>query len=275
LKTAFQDAPDFVNSSRFSKYSIEALLAKVYLYMGDNTSALAAAADVINNGGFTLVTPGNYVTYWHDPAHRDDQVETMFEVDADVINNNSFDDYAGMYENGYNDIYASSQLYDLYSATDARRALLIPGTTKNGAAAYIVDKFPNASSPDRDNIKVLRLSDVYLIAAEASLPGDEAGARSYLNDFVAQRDPSFAGYSSTGAALLNDIVTERRKELAFEGDRFYDLNRLKMAVDRASNPGAIPAPLTIAYPENKRLAPIPLNEIQVNPNIAGQQNPGY
>jgi hypothetical protein len=107
------------------------------------------------------------------------------------------------------------------------------------------------------------------------LPGDEAGARSYLNDFVAQRDPSFAGYSSTGAALLNDIVTERRKELAFEGDRFYDLNRLKMAVDRASNPGAIPAPLTIAYPEDKRLAPIPLNEIQVNPNIAGQQNPGY
>ena len=275
LKTAFQDAPDFVNSSRFSKYSIEALLAKVYLYMGDNTNALAAATDVINNSGFTLVDPGNYTSYWHDPSYRSDQVETMFEIDADVINNNGFDDYAGMFENGYNDIYASSQLYALYSATDVRQSVILPGTTKNGAAAYIVDKYPNASSPDRDNIKVLRLSDVYLVAAEASLPGDEAGARIYLNDLLAQRDPSFAGYSSTGAALLNDIVTERRKELAFEGDRFYDLNRLKMAVDRASNPGAIPAPLTIAYPEDKRLAPIPLNEIQVNPNIAGQQNPGY
>lgn len=275
LKTGFQDGPDYVNSTRFSKYAIEALLAKVYLYMGDNTNALAAASDVINNSGFTLVSAAGYNSYWANPAKRDDQVETMFEVDADVINNNGFDDYAGMYENGYNDIYSSSQLYDLYSATDVRRSLLIPGTTKNGAAAYIVNKFPNATNGDRDNIKVIRLSDVYLIAAEASLPGNEAGARTYLNDLMAVRDPSFAGYSSSGATLLNDIITERRKELAFEGDRFYDLNRLKIPVDRASNPGAIPAPLTIAYPEDKRLAPIPLNEIQANPNIAGQQNPGY
>ena len=107
------------------------------------------------------------------------------------------------------------------------------------------------------------------------MPGDEAGARGYLNDLVAQRDPSFAGYSSSGATLLNDIVKERRKELAFEGDRFYDLNRLKQQISRASNTGAIPAPLTIAYPEDKRLAPIPLTEIQANPNIAGEQNPGY
>ncbi|MGZ3915744.1 MAG: RagB/SusD family nutrient uptake outer membrane protein, partial [Flavisolibacter sp.] len=49
LKTAFQAGPAFVNSSRLSKYSIEALLAKVYLYMGDNTNAKAAAVDVINN----------------------------------------------------------------------------------------------------------------------------------------------------------------------------------------------------------------------------------
>jgi hypothetical protein len=275
LKAGFQDGPDYVNSTRFSKYAIEALLAKVYLYMGDNTNALAAAKDVIDNSGFTLVDPGAYNAYWANPAKTDDKVETMFEVDADVINNNGFDDFAGMYENGYSDIYASSQLYDLYSASDVRRSLLITGTTKGGAAAYIVDKFPNATNGDRDNIKVLRLSDVYLTAAEASLPGDEAGARGYLNDLVAQRDPAFAGYNSSGATLLNDIVTERRKELAFEGDRFYDLNRLKAPIARVSNPGAIPAPLTIAYPEDKRLAPIPLTEIQANPNIADQQNPGY
>src|SRR6185436_14283152 len=49
LKAGFQDGPDYVNSTRFSKYAIEALLAKVYLYMGDNTNALAAAKDVIDN----------------------------------------------------------------------------------------------------------------------------------------------------------------------------------------------------------------------------------
>ena len=112
-----------------------------------------------------------------------------------------------------------------------------------------------------------------LIAAEASLPGNETDALAYLNALVAQRDLSFSGYNSTGAALLNDIVTKRRKELAFEGDRFFDLNRLKMTITRASNPGAIPAPLSIAYPFDKK--PDFPTEIQANPNIASQQNPGY
>lgn len=274
LKAAFADGPAYTNSSRFSKYAIEALLAKVYLYMGDKTNAKASAVDVINNGGFTLVTPANYVNYWSNPSYRSDKVETLFEVDADVINNNGFDDFAGMYFNGYNDIYASSQLYDLYSATDVRKSVIVPGTTKSGNAGYIVEKFPNATNDDRDNIKVLRLSDVYLIAAEASLP-NETDALMYLNALMAKRDPSFAGYTSSGAALLNDIITERRKELAFEGDRLYDLNRLKLPIERADNPAAIPAPLSIPYPFDKRIAPIPQAELQSNPNIAGQQNPGY
>lgn len=275
LQKAFQDAPDFVNSSRFSKYSIEALLAKVYLYMGDKAKAKTAAVDVINNSGFTLVSPSSYDSYWANPSYRDDRVETLFEVDADVINNNGFDDYAGMYLNGYDDMYASQQLYNLYSATDIRKTVMQQGTTKSGTSAIVVTKFPNAGNADRDNIKVLRLGEVYLIAAEASLPGNESDARNYLNALMAQRDPPFAGYNSTGSALFDDIITERRKELAFEGDRFSDLNRLKLPIARASNPAAIPAPLTIPYPDNKRVAPIPLTEIQANPNIAGQQNPGY
>jgi len=276
LKAAFTDAPAYTNSSRFSKYAIEALLAKVYLYMGDKTNAKTAAVDVINNSGFTLVTPANYKTYWANPSYRTDKVETLFEVDADVINNNGFDDFAGMYYNGYTDIYASSNLYSLYSATDVRRSVILADTTtKSGSAAYMIVKFPNATNDDRDNIKVLRLSDVYLIAAEASLPGNETDALMYLNALMAKRDPSFAGYASSGAALMNDIITERRKELAFEGDRLYDLNRLKLPIVRADNPGAIPAPLTIPYPFDKRIAPIPQSELQSNANIAGQQNPGY
>ncbi|MGN6399912.1 MAG: RagB/SusD family nutrient uptake outer membrane protein [Flavisolibacter sp.] len=275
LKAAFADGPAYTNSSRFSKYAIEALLAKVYLYMGDKTNAKASAVDVINNGGFTLVTPANYVNYWSNPSYRSDKVETLFEVDADVINNNGFDDFAGMYFEGYTDIYASSQLYDLYSATDVRKSVILSDTTaKTGSAAYMVTKFPNATNDDRDNIKVLRLSDVYLIAAEASLP-NETDALMYLNALMAKRDPSFAGYTSSGAALLNDIITERRKELAFEGDRLYDLNRLKLPIERADNTAAIPAPLSIPYPFDKRIAPIPQAELQSNPNIAGQQNPGY
>jgi starch-binding outer membrane protein, SusD/RagB family len=275
LKTAFQNAGTYTSSVTLSKYAIEGLLARAYLYMGDNADANAAATDVINNSGFTLVSPSSYSSFWADPSIHTDQVEVMFEVDCDVVNNNSFDDLGGIYINGYQDIYCSGQLYNLYSATDVRSSVLLPGVTKGGVPAVLVNKFPNAQNADRDNLKVIRLAEVYLIAAESSLPGDETGARNYLNALMTMRDPSFAGYTSTGQDLLNDIIQERRKELAFEGDRFFDLNRLKLPVNRASNNGAIPAPLLIAYPDNKRIAPIPQREIQANPTIAQQQNPGY
>lgn len=279
LTGAFPKAADYISSVRLSKYAIEAILAKVYLYMGDNADAKTAAVDVINNGGFQLLTPATYDAYWGDPSIRMDKLETLFEVDADVINNNGFDDLGGIYINGYQDLYASSQLVALYGSSDIRTSVLVPGKTKSGATAVLVNKYPNAENGDRDNLKVIRLSEVYLIAAEASLPANEADARMYVNDLVSQRDPSLV-YTSTGSTLFNDIITERRKELAFEGDRFYDLNRLKLPVVRVANNGAIPAGtgnvnLTVPYSDYRRVAPIPQGEFTVNKNIANQQNPGY
>lgn len=279
LKASLAIAPAYTNSVRLSKYAIEGLLAKVYLYMGDNANAKTSALDVINNSGFQLVTQANYKTYWGSPAIRTDKLETLFEVDADVINNNGFDDLGGIYINGYQDIYASRQLVALYSNTDVRNSVLLSGSTKSGATAVLVNKYPNAQNGDRDNLKVIRLSEVYLIAAEASLPANEADALKYLNALVSKRDAALV-YASTGTQLLNDIVTERRKELAFEGDRFYDLNRLKQAIARLSNSGAITAGtnnvnLNVTYADYRRIAPIPQGEFTVNKNIASQQNPGY
>jgi starch-binding outer membrane protein, SusD/RagB family len=278
LTTGFQTAPAYSSSARLSKYAIEALLARVYLFMGDYANAKTAAEDVINNSGFTLVGSGSLLNYWANAADRTDKVETLFEVDADVIDNNAFDDLGAIYINGYQDIYASRDLYDLYSATDVRKDLMIDDVAKSGAAAVLVNKFPNAQNGDRDNLKVIRLSEVYLTAAEASAKlatPDEVAALSYLNALVSKRDPALV-YASAGAQLIDDIITERRKELAFEGDRLFTLNRLKMPINRIANtPASIPAPLSIAYPDDYRIAPIPLVEIQANPNIADQQNPGY
>jgi starch-binding outer membrane protein, SusD/RagB family len=279
LKIAFQTAPAYENSVRLSKYAIEGLLARAYFYTGDFTNAKAAALDVINNGGFTLVnTAAGYKAFWNNAGIQSNHSEVMFEIDVDAVNNNGSDDLGAIVNGGYTDIYASQQLVNLYSATDIRRSVLIPGLTKSGAAATLIGKFPNANNAsDKDNLKVIRLSEMYLIAAESSLPSNETDAKKYLNQFMAYRDPAFAGYSSTGAQLLQDIVTERRKELAFEGDRFYDLNRLKWEISRGTqNPGSIPQELqNIPYSDHRRIAPIPQGEIQANANIKSQQNPEY
>lgn len=280
LQAAFADAPDYSSSALLSKYAIEGLLAKVYLNKGDYANAKTAAADVIENGGFTLVAPTAFAGYWANPSSRTDGVETLFEIDADVVNNNNFDDLGRIYQFGYNDIYASRQLFNLYRAADVRTSVLEDATTKTGASAVRVFKFPNGGNDDRDNLKVLRLAEVYLIAAEAAArTSDEPGALDYLNDLMAAREPGFT-YASAGAQLLTDIITERRKELAFEGDRLFDLNRLKMPIARIANTGSILAGpgnvnLNVPYPDNRRIAPIPQAELQANPGLADEQNPGY
>ena len=104
---------------------------------------------------------------------------------------------------------------------------------------------------------------------------DETNARLYLNMVAKQRVPSFAGYTSTGTQLLNDIILERRKELAFEGMRYLDLLRLNRDVVRVNinNNYVGITPLTLPVSNFRRIFPIPQNEIDANPNIA--QNTGY
>jgi len=280
LKAAIPIAPPYVNSVTLNQYAIEGLLARVYLYMGDYTDAETTAADVINNGGFTLVTPANLVSFWANAGIHTDQVEVMFELDEDVLVNDGFDGLGGIYVNGYSDLYCSYQLDSLYSPTDARGQLIYPGSTRTGSPAFVVNKYPNGASADPDNPKVIRLAEVYLIGAEAAARNNDiTNAQGWLNALMANRDPSIT-YTDVGQALINDVILERRKELAFEGDRFFDLNRLGLPIIREQNAGALPAGpnnvnLIIPYPDSRRVAPIPNAEIQANPNIASEQNPGY
>lgn len=263
-------ASGFRGSAYFSKYAARALAAKVNLYKGDYQKAYDEANDVINNGGFTLVSPTALPGYFANQSPTDNQVETLFEVASDAVNNNSYDELVAIYTQGitYGDLLSTKSLYDLYSSTDARKQLIEVGVrAKQGGEnpAYIVGKYSNASG-NYGPKKILRLADVYLIKAEAAARLGNPDALTTLNALMAQRDPSTI-YASTGTQLINDIVNERRKELAFEGDRFFDLNRLKLPINRGSEyPTGV-----IAYPNNKRVLPIPQTELNVNPNVT--QNP--
>ncbi|HEV9038751.1 MAG TPA: RagB/SusD family nutrient uptake outer membrane protein, partial [Puia sp.] len=192
LRTSMVSAPEYTSSIFISKYAVEGLLARAYMYMGDYGDAAVAAVDVINNSPFTLVSAGAFRSFWADAGVQTSATEVMFEVDADAINNNGFDDLGGIYFNGYQDIYCSLDLAELYSATDVRTQILYSGFTKGGQPAILVGKFPNAQSTDRDNLKVIRLAEVYLIAAESEARlGDNADAQDYVNALAETRDPVF------------------------------------------------------------------------------------
>ena len=267
------------NSSYVSKYVAKALLAKVLLTKGDYDGAKTAALDVVNNGGYTLSTAGNYISYWENPVPVSSKLETIFEISSDAVSGVGINSLAYFYDqSGYGDAFCTDDLYNQYSVTDVRRNLVIPGTRAGSSQAInIVNKYTNASDPDeRDNFKILRYSDILLILAEAyANESDDVNALTRLNQVAMQRDPVFAGYSSAGAALKDDIIKERRKELAFEGDRYFDLLRLNRNVVRVNlnNNYSSNTPLMLTTSENKRIWPIPQAERDANPNIS--QNPGY
>lgn len=263
------------NSSQFTKYAAKGLQAKVYLTMGDMPNAKAAAVDVINNSNHKTLQASDVVGYWSNSSFRTDRLETLFEVSSDAVSNLAFDGLSYIYsQNGnYGDFVVSFPFYNLFAATDVRRLLMpVVGRYNNPANPAIptVDKFPVIQG-DVSDTKVLRMSEMYLIAAEASWYTDEAEALTFVNFITSRRnaDP----IASAGAALYEDIITERRKELAFEGDRYMDLLRLKRDVARSTNYPS--AARNILYGNFRRIFPIPQVELDANATIRPQQNTGY
>ena len=260
-------------TARFSKYAARALSAKVNLFKGTPASLQLAydqAAEVITDSGTSLLTAAGFTAYWESvrPQTSAAVTETLFELMSDQIDNAGFDELPNFYvQEGYGDGLTTRSFYDSFSDTDLRKTLIIRGArTSAENPAYIINKYPDVAN--KGGKKILRLSDAYLIAAEAAYQLNRpADALNYLHTLVAQRDPA-AVVNETGTALFERIITERRKELAFEGDRFSTLNRLKRDI---TNRGSTSAP-TVAYSNYRRVAPIPQSELDRN---AIQQNEGW
>ncbi len=260
------------SSAFFTKYAAKALQARAYQYMGDFVKAKAAALDVVNNSGYKLVPAADFASYWASGAARTNKVETLFEIGLDGVNNNGTNALAYLYDlNGYGDMLATTDLYNTYTTGDVRKGLIVVGKKGTVDPAYVVNKYPNTSNAaDKDDIKVIRYAEVVLILAEAQArTGEEAAALLTLNGLAATRNG--APYVSAGDQLIEDILKERRKELAFEGHRYWDFMRLNRPIQRTSEHPATARLIEVDNP--KRIQPIPQGERDANPNI--EQNTGY
>jgi hypothetical protein len=283
MKIAVSNQSRVINSSYVTKYAIEGLLARVYQHMGDWANAKTVALDIVQNGKFNLVSSTGLLGYWAGTTPRTDKVETMFEVTSDANNSVSDGTLANLYvpkTNGgsYGDILATQTLYNSYSATDPRKGLYNPSTRSGQlGTAYYVTKYP-IDVTNFDDVKIVRYAEVLLILAEAyHNTSDDVNALKYLNLVAQKRDPAFGGYASSGAQVLEDILNERQKEMAFEGYRFWDLYRLqrtfvKPQAQDATN--AIIKSITVTPGTTRNfIFPIPNDEVLVNPGIG--QNPLY
>ena len=148
-----------------------------------------------------------------------------------------------------------------------------PGTATNlFLNKFITTDFTETFNEGSLDIPVLRYADLLLMQAEAlnETGGDGHIALNTVRDRAGL--PALSGLSQS--ALRDEIIHERRVELAFEGQRWFDLVTLGIA-DSVIN-GIVEENASIDRgftPNRNELLPIPQTEIEANPNLT--QNQGY
>ena len=275
----------------------KALLARVYLTKGDWADALSTAEDVISNSGKQLWTRDQYVAAWgkDNSAHFN---EMLFELS--VTNTKDWNDrdgiaylYAEDGDNGvgYSDVCATKNFVDLLAQdpADIRADVFLKATADEGdkvfgGAKVYLNKMPRVGGDPRyANVPMLRLSEVYLTAAEAAFKsGDKAKAAQYLNDVIKNRTTDTSRLVTAADITAARISLERRKELVGEGQRFFDAVRNNETITRYTDDDHrgwhdVLTEEARSYNRNyyTSLPAIPSYETDANPTLKAQQNPGY
>ena len=202
--------------SRMNYYGVTALMARVYLYKEDMQNALSSALEVINSGRFEFISDAIrseesfYYSYVESMA-RHEYIASLYVYDL---------------KEGRSDLYFKDLASEVCVISTERKTSIFEAVgldldirSKNlfaipsGSSTEYVIKYATGSQ-----IPLLKLSEMYLIAAEAS------GDISYLETLRANR-----GYASRplpeGANLQEELQKEYQKEFIAEGQLFYYYKR--------------------------------------------------
>jgi len=286
------DAAPLLNKSitkgYINYYANMAMQARVNLYMGNNTAALTAAETIISSQKYTLYSNASWVSSWSSEFGSESIFELAIYINEADLGTESLGYY--LLRSG-----AKSKAMGWFMASDYFLARLgeDPQDVRWGIMAYDetsktrfgsclkytgVNLLGDKGSASAVNIKVIRLSEIYLIAAEAAFPTNKELASTYLNA-IRKRSPNLAATTST-TITMDMIQNERSKELFAEGQRFFDMMRWNKSItfnDDFIYPNVVIThrAKTIDRTFYKTILPIPKAEIDANPAIKGQQNPGY
>jgi len=267
---------------RLDKAAVEALMSRVYLYRGEWQNCVTAATSAINDApaANALAPAADFGAIWTDDTEEDVLFKVKILDDDNIPVGVAYQQTssAGV-KPEYNVDFA---FFNLFKNNDVRTAAYIGQTVYSSVAYNYVKKYAGRTSGNANvvDVKVIRMGEVYLNRAEAYYNlGNVANALADLNTLRSNRYTGFVAGTETGTTLYNAIMLERRLELAFEGARFFDLKRLNLPItrstfgDHADGTGVPAAVQSIAANSPLFQLPIPIFEINANPNIV--QNPGY
>jgi hypothetical protein len=256
------------NKSNLDVNAVRGLLARMYLYAKDYPRAESYATTVIT--AVPLASRANFPGIWKDASAS----EVLWAV---AFNAGEGSPATGVHagannRNRFRPEPALEAFFD--QANDIRFDSYFASRTRSGNSRRILTKFLGrlAAVDNLVNWKALRTGEMYLIRAEArvlQVVPKIAGGLADLNELRAARINGYIPVNLLGPSLIDAIALERRKELVGEGHRWFDLKRTSKTVARtagisSTSPNLLPSSKYWTWP-------IPQDEIDNNPTIAGQQ----
>lgn len=276
-----------LNNGQLNWYGSQLLLARAYLYTDENEKAFKVASELIKNAEkvYKLWSTEEYASVWE----KDFTSEIIFELS--VLATEGEDSEEGenkkegigylLWQKGYDDIILTSDYIDLLNEdpNDVRNKIISSYTDSKKITRYYLNKYPGNKStgenPENADIPVLRLTEAYLIAAEAAVKeSDNTNAVKYLNAIVKRANPE---KEVIGTVTLEQVLKERRREFVGEGHRLFDAMRNNQTIERkgTSHTSPLLTPQTRSFDRTfyKTVMAIPKQEMDANKNMV--QNPQY
>jgi len=268
---------------RASKRAAQAMLAKVYLTRGTNYVEAQQLCEQVMLSGASLQT--NFKDIFYNEGNN----ELLFAIG--YLPDNALDSQnfstemlnAVGRQSGLN--YVTNEARAALDAMGGNRTLYSYRQDPTQPSQYQVVKFlPNGDAnlgiaPTSNDPRsagndwiVLRYADVLLMHVEAIMAGQTStSAQAALDSFEQIRLRAGLTGDADGVITKEELLDERRVELAFENHRFFDLVRFGVAQSTLSS---FSADNDYSFTATDLLLPIPQREINLSNGLL-TQNPGY
>jgi hypothetical protein len=271
----------FDDNTRITKIAVSAIQARAALYEQSWDNAITYATEAIT--ALPLASMSEFLKIWKDKSQSEvfwklKRVTGDEEIGDLYTQTGYLDNPAGSKIN-YAASYKLTNLFD--QVNDIRFGAYInidAGRVAAGKVPNVVVKYMSSDASDRNlvDIKLYRTGEMYLIRAEAYAGKDRlTDAATDLNTL---RGARISGYVNQAFAVKQDLIdalmTERFKELAFEGHRHFDLRRMNLPITRNPEDAVNALGAVLLKPTDAQYVfPIPNTELKANKNM--KQNPGY
>ncbi|HVG13573.1 MAG TPA: RagB/SusD family nutrient uptake outer membrane protein [Chitinophagaceae bacterium] len=269
----------FTDISRLTRNAITASQVRVAQHTGNWQIVVDRATEVLAS---QPITPrASYAALWTTRTLASNQsTEVIWKLNVQQANlglavGSLFQDL-----NGAVQAAPSLKLINSYDKVNDIRYPTFFTAPTTAAPTGLIAKYGAVVGSNNENfqydIKMIRSSEILLARAEAYAELNQFTPANA--DLALLRNNRISGYSHVAItnkqALIDEILLERYRELAYEGQRYHDLRRRSLPISRnAADIGGISTSQTLLSTDAKYLLPIPQQETFANPNIG--QNPGY